>query len=291
MKKILALFVLLTVGTFAQGLGTYTPNYYLTKITTGTLNWADTLNGNWTKTDAAIKARQDTIDAVKADLYTEHGYNGVHQDNKLTLSMLQTAEKAKLVQTTGNQTITGVKNFNDGITVSGSFGLYSTPQIGSGAMWFTPTTFSELMFRSSTADDTIPNKAWVRANTASAANVVTLNNTQTITGTKYLNDIVLTKERLSVSLWMINSTPITFSYNSSYVRLTNTISLNAEVTNISSGIAGDIIYIENDDATYLTTFTDGTYFKLGATRILGKDDMLILLCRGTYWIEIGYSNN
>lgn len=188
MKRLFVLFILLSASIFAQN--TYTSNYYITRIASGTLNWADTLNNNWTLVDAAIKLRQDSINSVKNNFYTQHKYDGTHQSEVITWDNLTATAKANIVQATGTQTVAGAKTFSDGISVGTEFKNTASASTNAGSLWFTPTTYSELMFRNSSANDTIPNKTWVRSNYVGTATAQTISGAKTFSaGTTFSGSV------------------------------------------------------------------------------------------------------
>src|SRR5690606_11584455 len=113
LRKTLLFVILAVIGCYAQN--TWTPNYYFTRIAQGTLNYAETLDNNWTLVDSVIKAKEDTINSVKADFYATHNYDGSHKDAVIFWDELSTSAKSNMVQTSGNQSgLSGIKTWTSG---------------------------------------------------------------------------------------------------------------------------------------------------------------------------------
>lgn len=191
MKRIFVIFILLTVSVFGQN--TYTSNYWFTKIAAGTLNYADTANHNWTRVDSVIKSHWTIADSIRADLYTEHEYDGKHKSEVITWDNLATTAKSNMVQTSGNQNIAGLKTFIGGIGFGTSsrflLGTYDTYN-AQGELYRTGTPGADLItfFYGAGASykDTIATHRYIRNNLASLANFVDLTSSQNIGGTKLI---------------------------------------------------------------------------------------------------------
>jgi len=59
---------------------------------------------------------------------------------------------------------------------------------------------------------------------------------------------------------------------------------------ITAGTAGDVLLLQNV-LTYTVGVSDTGTLKLGDDRTLGQYDTLLLVCDGTNWIEVSYTNN
>ena len=59
---------------------------------------------------------------------------------------------------------------------------------------------------------------------------------------------------------------------------------------ISAGSAGDVLLLQNV-LTYTVGVSDTGTLKLGGDRTLGQYDTLLLVCDGTNWLEVSYTNN
>ncbi len=59
---------------------------------------------------------------------------------------------------------------------------------------------------------------------------------------------------------------------------------------ITAGTAGDVLLLQNV-LTYTVGVSDTGTLKLGGDRTLGQYDTLLLVCDGTNWLEVSYTNN
>lgn len=188
MKKVILLLLVFTAYSYAQN--AYTLHWYLTKIAAGTANYADTLNHNWDIVDSIGNATNDTISAVKGDLYAEHKYDGTHKDNTIRWTNLHTTDKnTYIMQLSNNQTVNGLKTFGGGIAFSPSARFLlgtSTTYTAQGELYRTGTAGADLLtfWYGASLKDTLASRRWVRATYPTVANSVTTNTTQTITGRK-----------------------------------------------------------------------------------------------------------
>lgn len=111
------MFVIMTVGIFAQSAPSgYTSHLGLRLYAQAANPGADSLNQNALDIDAGVKANYDTVNALKADYYYQHNYDGSHQNGIITWDNLSTAAKSTIVQTSGTQVINGWKTFNSSST-------------------------------------------------------------------------------------------------------------------------------------------------------------------------------
>lgn len=74
---------------------------------------ADSLNANWDDIDSTVEALNDSIAAVKADVYSVIDYAGGVIDGTVMWADMSTSAKATIVQVTGTQSIAGAKTFTD----------------------------------------------------------------------------------------------------------------------------------------------------------------------------------
>jgi hypothetical protein len=80
---------------------------------------ADSLNANNTLIDNNAKAVNDTLTAIRSDLYSVISYSGGITDGSVTWADMSTSAKATIVQVTGTQSIAGAKIFTDGLYTDG----------------------------------------------------------------------------------------------------------------------------------------------------------------------------
>ncbi len=95
----------------------YTPYAGFRLYANGANAGADSLNQNLLDADSLLNAHQDTLNTLKAVVYNIIGYDGGIKNGSVSFDDLSTAAKANIVQTTGTQSIAGVKSFTDDMKV------------------------------------------------------------------------------------------------------------------------------------------------------------------------------
>jgi len=121
MKQLLILFFLLTVVSIAQTIDApigYTSFLNLKQYAYEANPGADSLNHNNTLIDNFAKAMDDTVDDIKADVYTVINYTGGGIINgTVTWDDISISGKSNIVQMSGTQSsIAGAKGFTDNMT-------------------------------------------------------------------------------------------------------------------------------------------------------------------------------
>lgn len=99
----------------------YTDYAGLRLYATGANAGSDSLNQNLIDIDSLLDAHQDTLDAIKADLYGISDYAGGYKDATIAWADLSSAAKSNIVQTSGAQNIAGPKTFTDGMYTDGIY--------------------------------------------------------------------------------------------------------------------------------------------------------------------------
>lgn len=116
-KYIYSILVVLLLGNLAYAQNA-TPSRYTTFIglrcyASGANAGADSLNANWDDIDSTVEALNDSIAAIKADVYSVIDYAGGVIDGTVMWADMSTSAKATIVQVTGTQSIAGAKTFTD----------------------------------------------------------------------------------------------------------------------------------------------------------------------------------
>jgi hypothetical protein len=194
MIKFLLTALLLTGMVLAQTApSSYTPhlNLRLYAGNSGTINpGKDSLDANYSQIDAGVKANFDTINAIKADLYTQHNYDGTHKNAVIAWDMLATAAKSVIIQTTGNQSMAGLKTFTGGVGLGNNarflLGTNAGGSVVQGELYRTGSAGADLLtfFYGTNLKDTIASYRWIRANLPTLTDYVSLSTNQTIGGNK-----------------------------------------------------------------------------------------------------------
>lgn len=112
MRYVLFIILLFTVVIQAQDVPSgYTPKLGLRLYDLDDYPGADSLNANAQAIDNFADASDDTMNAVKADVYTLMNYSGALKAGKVTNASLSTEVDTGRVKTTGDDAIYGVKSF------------------------------------------------------------------------------------------------------------------------------------------------------------------------------------
>ena len=107
--------LLLTADIFAQDVPSgYTTNLRLRKYDLDDYPSADSLNKNLDDIDAGYTANRDSINAVKADVYTTLNYSGNLKNSVVGNSNLKTEVDTSRLKTTGTDNLYGLYNFYGG---------------------------------------------------------------------------------------------------------------------------------------------------------------------------------
>jgi len=115
-KIFIVIAVLMLAGsTYAQYATptSYTSFLGLRNYAQGANPGADSLNANNNQIDNFAKASNDTMAAVKADVYSVISYSGGIIDGTVMWADMSTSAKSEIVQTTGTQSIAGTKTLTD----------------------------------------------------------------------------------------------------------------------------------------------------------------------------------
>lgn len=139
----------------------YTDYAGLRLYATGANAGSDSLNQNLIDIDSLLDAHQDTLDAIKADLYGISDYAGGYKDATIAWADLSSAAKSNIVQTSGTQNIAGSKTFTDGMYTDGIYPNTSdTYNIGKkeekyNRSYFNYVTTGALIIEDATAKDSL----------------------------------------------------------------------------------------------------------------------------------------
>jgi len=124
---VVILFMLFSMEILAQAVpSSYTVFLGLRKYNSGDNPGADSLNQNLDDIDLGVKVNDDTLDAVKADLYNFADYSGDLQLNVVGVGQLKTDIDTSHVKTTGTDNIYGIRNYKNTVNFDGNVNFDSS---------------------------------------------------------------------------------------------------------------------------------------------------------------------
>lgn len=303
-KHIYFILVVLVLGNLAYAQNA-TPSRYTDFIglrcyASGANAGADSLNANWDDIDSTAEALNDSIAAVKADVYSVIDYAGGVIDGTVMWADMSTSAKATIVQVTGTQSIAGAKTFTDNMNTESILPVEdATYNLGSiNKQWYRGY-FNSLrthqLYVINLADTS--EKAEITFDGASVSfnKPVEIDTLKTSAMTALqLGSNTYTPTLASDSVLTITSTQSVVKLNPVYGNMTN-----VETIHMTGVTVGTIVYFYSKDATYTVVFKDNAAdgnLKMAGDFTIGQYDSITFMyvkvaAEQFEWMEVARSNN
>lgn len=277
----------------------YTDYAGLRLYATGANAGSDSLNQNLIDIDSLLDAHQDTLDAIKADLYGISDYAGGYKDATIAWADLSSAAKSNIVQTSGTQNIAGPKTFTDRMYTDGIYpNDPDTYNIGTkkekyNRSYFNYVTTGALIIEDATANDSLI--ILYDGETTTFNKPIKIDKNIVIKDSVSLSAIALSENEWTPAL-TTDSVIVLDSTMSSLWISNKTFTLpNIERLTMTNAGHGQIIVITNattNNVTLEDEAPDGN-LKLAGNFVMNENDTIMLKYNGNalYWFEVCRSNN
>jgi len=301
-KIFIVIAVLMLAGsTYAQYATptSYTSFLGLRNYAQGANPGADSLNANNNQIDNFAKASDDTMAAVKADVYSVISYSGGIIDGTVMWADMSTSAKAEVVQTTGTQSIAGTKTFTNNIYANGIYtNTDLTYNLGKKEeRWktlYVGRVLTDNLYIKNSAGDDSASISYDAGVIDFGSNKITVDTVEANLGDA--NVLSLVNYQIGVIIPDVSDTVITASRRINRIELTlpGNVSL-IETLTIQDQAEGMQVVLFHSNASYTMTLKDnysGGNLQLAGDFTMGQYDTITLQYNGSsQWMEICRSNN